>query len=67
MAPVSLLIWPYSRQPRCQLRPLFALGDGGVRGSRLAVGGPSLRQADGVGALGEGKPGGSKGWRREGQ
>ena len=62
MAPVSPLIWPYSRQPRRRLRPPFALGSGGVRGSRLAAGGLSLRQADGVSVLGEGKPSGSKGW-----
>jgi len=67
MAPVSPLIWPYSRQPRRRLRPPFALGGGGVCGSCLAAGGLSPRQADGVGALGKGKPGGSKGRRREGQ
>jgi len=65
MAPVSLLIRPYGRQPRRRLQPLFALGGGAVHGSRLATGGLGPRQADGVGTLGKGKPGGSKGRRRE--
>ena len=52
MALISLLIWPYGRQPRRRLQPPLALNGGGVGGSRLALG-PGPGQADGVGALGQ--------------